>query len=209
MGLSRSCAMRKGRRVIDGTAHLEPTDISFRAATSKPGEPPTMRTPLSAIRSADAKGGTLTIVTAEGTWALELGRDAEAWALKIRYPKSRLDKLGVKPESVVSIVGVDDSSFLDEVRARTTAVTTGRLAKGVTLAFLGVRAVGDLDRLATAKRSIVSNGAVWVVWPKGRKELREGDVRDAARAAGLVDVKVASFSDTLSSLKLVIPVADR
>jgi hypothetical protein len=47
------------------------------------------------------------------------------------------------------------------------------------------------------------------LWPKGRKELREDDVRAAAKAQGLVDVKVMSFSATLSALKLVIPVALR
>jgi hypothetical protein len=31
----------------------------------------------------------------------------------------------------------------------------------------------------------------------------------AGRAAGLIDNKVASFSDTHTSLRLVIPVADR
>jgi hypothetical protein len=34
-------------------------------------------------------------------------------------------------------------------------------------------------------------------------------VRDAAKAQGLVDVKVMSYSPELSALKLVIPVAQR
>lgn len=42
-----------------------------------------------------------------------------------------------------------------------------------------------------------------------KAEFREDDVRAAALAAGLVDVKVARFSDTLSALKLVIPRAQR
>jgi hypothetical protein len=50
---------------------------------------------------------------------------------------------------------------------------------------------------------------VWVVWPKGRKELREDDVRAAGGPAGLVDVKVMAFSDTLSGLKMVVPLARR
>jgi hypothetical protein len=47
------------------------------------------------------------------------------------------------------------------------------------------------------------------VWPKGRPEFREDDVRRAALGAGLVDVKVVAFSAALSALKLVIPVAQR
>ena len=50
---------------------------------------------------------------------------------------------------------------------------------------------------------------IWVVWAKGRKEFREDDVRAYGPTAGLVDVKVMSFSDVLSGLKLVIPVKDR
>ena len=52
-------------------------------------------------------------------------------------------------------------------------------------------------------------GAVWAVWPKGRKDLNENHVREAAFDAGLVDVKVVRFSATHSGLKLVIPKAKR
>ncbi len=48
-----------------------------------------------------------------------------------------------------------------------------------------------------------------VVWAKGQKAFREDDARAAGPAAGLVDVKVASFSETLSALRMVIPVKDR
>ena len=35
-------------------------------------------------------------------------------------------------------------------------------------------------------------GAIWVLWPKGRKEFREDDVRDYGPRAELVDVKVVA-----------------
>jgi hypothetical protein len=66
-----------------------------------------------------------------------------------------------------------------------------------------------LSRLTALREQIVPNGMIWVVWPKGRKDFREDDVRAHGPTAGLVDVKVMSFSDTLSGLKLVIPVKDR
>src|SRR5437867_4057493 len=65
---------------------------------------------------------------------------------------------------------------------------------------------GDVRSL---RRAIKPDGAVWVVWPKGQKAFREDDARRAGPAAGLVDVKVASFSDALSALKMVIPVKER
>lgn len=67
----------------------------------------------------------------------------------------------------------------------------------------------DLARLAALIDRIRPAGALWAVWPKGRKELNENHIRDAALGAGLVDVKVARFSATHSALKLVIPKAKR
>jgi len=77
------------------------------------------------------------------------------------------------------------------------------------LIVLGVTTRRDLGRLEVALRSLDRDGAVWVVWPKGRRELTEDHIRAAALEAGLVDVKVMAFSTALSALKLVIPVAKR
>ena|GEM_PF-6467788 len=47
------------------------------------------------------------------------------------------------------------------------------------------------------------------MWPKGRRAFNEHHVREAALDAGLVDVKIARFSETHSALKLVVPKAKR
>ena len=52
-------------------------------------------------------------------------------------------------------------------------------------------------------------GAIWVVYPRGRKDLRETDVIRAGLDAGFVDNKIARFSDTHTAMRLVIPVARR
>ena len=80
---------------------------------------------------------------------------------------------------------------------------------GLMLIVLGVTTRRDLGRLEVALRSLDRDGAVWVVWPKGRRELTEDHIRAAALEAGLVDVKVMAFSTALSALMLVIPVAKR
>jgi hypothetical protein len=136
-------------------------------------------------------------------------KDAEKEALKLRYPSSRLDKLGIKDTSIVSVLGIDDETFPTELATRTSAVSHGRTRKLSTIIIYGVKVLTDLNRLTKLRDTITQDGAIWVVWPKGRKELREDDVRRAAIAQGLVDIKVMSFSDTLSGLKLVIPVAQR
>ncbi len=67
-----------------------------------------------------------------------------------------------------------------------------------------------LGRLGKLRARIVSNGAIWVVSRKGRlATLRDIEVIAAARAADLVDNKVASFDETRTSLRLAIPVALR
>jgi len=127
----------------------------------------------------------------------------------VRYPRSRLDKLGVAPGDRVGMVAFQDATFERELAARGATALKGRLGTGLPIVVCAFREVAELSRLAELRAAIAPNGCVWALWPKGRKELREGDVRDAALALGLVDVKVMAFSDVLSGLKLVIPRAQR
>lgn len=126
-----------------------------------------------------------------------------------RPPRSRLDKLGISPRSVVSVIGLDDPSFDRELAACTAHVTTGRVRKGARIVVAAIRTLADLDRLTAWRGAMAEDGAIWAVWTKGQKALTETHVRNAALAQGLVDVKVMSFSPELSGLKLVIPVALR
>lgn len=126
-----------------------------------------------------------------------------------RYPRSRLDKLGVKPGLVVSVRGVDDEEFLRELHERVPDATIGRIARHSDLVVFGVAKLADLARLAALAGTIARNGAIWAVWRKGQPALKEDHIRAAAIRAGLVDVKVMAFSATLSGLKLVIPLARR
>jgi hypothetical protein len=48
-----------------------------------------------------------------------------------------------------------------------------------------------------------------VIRPKGKAVITESDVMAAGKKAGLVDVKVVSFSETHTAEKFVIPVAKR
>ena len=123
--------------------------------------------------------------------------------------RSRIDKLGLKDGMRVALIGVDDPWIRKELAERTTDVTESRLKKDTDLVLFGVESVAALARLAALEKAIKRNGMIWAVWPKGQKHIREDDVRRAAIAHGLVDVKVMAFSETLSGLKLVIPVARR
>ena len=201
MGLEADCRATWGRKASAGKARLEEKELAFRGAF-------TLKIPLDQVRRAEARAGRLEVEWAEDAAAFEIGEASEKWALRIRHPRGRLDKLGVKPDSRVSVLKVPDRSFLLELKERTAGVSS-RLVSRSDLVFTAVGQRKDLARLRSLREAIRRNGAVWVLWPKGRKELREDDVRAAALQAGLVDVKVVSFSDTLSGLKLVIPVAER
>ena len=123
--------------------------------------------------------------------------------------KPRLDKLGVKPGQRIAVLDIDDPSFVEELLDRTDSVFLGRRRASCDLLFIGARQRGTLQRLRVHRQFIKPDGAIWVVWPKGTPGINENDVRGAALGAGLVDVKVVSFSDRLSALKLVIPVEQR
>jgi len=126
----------------------------------------------------------------------------------VRYPRSRIEKLGVKPGARVAVLGVEDAAFLEELKAQG-AVASARVKGGLDLVFVGMTATRDLPRLEKLREAVRPAGAVWVIWPKGRREFREDDIRGFGPQAGLVDVKVMAFSDTLSALKMVIPLRER
>jgi hypothetical protein len=128
---------------------------------------------------------------------------------KTRYPRPLMDKLGVKPGMRVSVVGLDQPWLVKELEQRGAEVSVGRARKGSALVLAGMTQPADLARLPALREAIEPDGAVWVIWPKGRKAFREDDVRAAGPGARLVDVKVVSVSETLSGLKMVVPVALR
>jgi hypothetical protein len=214
MGLEANCDLNfKGKRYA-GRALLEEKEIYFRADS-----PAALRLniPFAAMKSADARRGALRVKFPGGVASFALGAQAETWALKIRYPRSRMDKLGVKLEPCVAVLGVADEAFHAELRARLgqAAVTHYKLRisnlrrkrneAGFDRTFLAAETQQALKHLAALRSAIQPAGAVWVVWLKGQQPIREDDVRAAALQAGWVDVKVCAFSETHSAVKLMIP----
>jgi hypothetical protein len=123
--------------------------------------------------------------------------------------RSRLDKLGVKPEQRIALLGIRDGSFLKELGMRAKDVSVDHPRADCDLIFYAAEDKKDLARLETLAASIRKNGAIWVVYPKGQSHIREVDVIGAGKGAGLVDNKVVGFSDTHTALRLVIPLSKR
>jgi len=110
----------------------------------------------------------------------------------------------------VALVNLDDPGFVKQVRERTQDVVLGKPRSKVDLVFMGADTSADLRRLNQVKSWIEPNGAVWVVRAKGgRGPLRDTDLIDAGLAAGLVDNKIASFSETHGAMRFVYRLRDR
>ena len=119
-----------------------------------------------------------------------------------------LDKLGVKAGMRVALIAFGDADFEAELAARGARVVDP--SPGLDLVFYRVERPADLHRIAELRPLIHDAGAIWVLRVKGAAlTVRDVDVIDAGRAFDLVDNKIASFSDTLAAMRLVVPLNQR
>ena len=123
--------------------------------------------------------------------------------------RTLIDKLGVKPGQRVAVLGVEDAEFLRDLNAMVPEYSRGKRITNADLIFFSAEALGDLAHLKSLSNSISRSGAIWAVYPKGQKHIREIDVISAGKSAGLTDNKVVRFSDTHTALRFVIPLANR
>ena len=130
--------------------------------------------------------------------------------LEIVYTRPLVDKLGIRPGARVAIVGVPDRELRQMLRERGTDFTDGQPRPATDLVFLAADTQDDLGQLARLRQRLKPDGAIWVVFVKGKAAtLRDVEVIAAAIANGLVDNKVVSFSATHTAQRLVIPRALR
>jgi hypothetical protein len=202
MGQEVRCAATINGTRGTGKALLETDDLIFRSPALR------ARIPYNTIRAVRDTNGRLHVDHDGGTATFELGAAAVKWAERIRSPKSRLDKLGVKPGHRVAAIGLRDAAFDAELRARASQVTR-RLGAAHDIIFYAADDLASLRRLASLKAHLASDGALWVVRRKGHPEVTEAGVMAAGKAAGFVDVKVVKFSETHTAEKFVIPVKAR
>ena len=185
MGLETKCQVDFGTQSSRGKALLETAEVIFRGDFR-------LKIPFQSVTSLEAADGMLRIGFAGAVAVFHLGDSAEKWADKIRNPPGRLDKLGVKPGMKVQLIGRVDADFRKELEGRQAVIVKSK----PDLAFLAVQTKEELIELA-----YLSSSPVWVVYPKGQKSLTENDVITAGRAAGFVDTKVCSFSQTHTALR--------
>jgi len=108
----------------------------------------------------------------------------------------------------VSLVSFPDAAFEAGLAERGASIVD--LSPGLDMVFYRVDQPADLLRIAELRPLILDSGAIWVLRVKGAaRTVRDVDVIDAGRAFDLIDNKIASFSDTLAAMRLVVPLDQR
>jgi len=202
MGNEVKCTARVGKDVSEGKALLETSEILFRGGFR-------LKIPFASIKSVKAVDGELRLQTADGWAVFELGPRAEKWREKILHPKSRIEKIGVKPGAKISVIGNFAADFLAEVKPLAGSVTKDKVAAECDLVFFAADSLKELSSVAKIRKSLEGATGLWIVYPKGQESITENDVIAAGRKTGLKDVKVVGFSATHTALKFVIPLDRR
>jgi hypothetical protein len=202
MGNEVKCTVRVGKDVSEGKALLETSEILFRGGFR-------LKIPFASIKSVKAVGGELRLETADGLAVFRLGPAAEKWREKILHPKSRIEKIGVKPGAKISVFGDFAADFLEEVKPLAGSVTKDKVRAECDLVFFAADSQKELSSVAKIAKVLEGATALWIVYPKGQESITENDVIAAGRKTGLKDVKVVGFSSTHTALKFVIPLDRR
>ncbi len=203
MGNEAQCVVKSGAKKVAGKALLETAEIIFRSESLR------LKIPFSQMKSVKAADGELRVQSPDGLVVFELGLYAEKWAHKILNPKSRMEKLGVKQNAKVTVIGKMDPEFEAELTKISPDFNRGTIAKDTEWIFLVSATQKDLAKTINIAKVMRGAVALWIVYPKSRKEITEIDVLNTGRKARLKDIKVMSFSSTHTALKFVIPVDKR
>jgi CheY-like chemotaxis protein len=113
-------------------------------------------------------------------------------------------KLGIKPHMLVSLVGAPPG-FESTLEGLPAAVRLLRKPEaGVVLTVWFVRSQKELRTGIGRMAAQLTEGSLWIAWPKKGSslatDLTQQDVRETGLAAGLVDYKICAIDDTWSGL---------
>jgi len=150
-----------------------------------------------ALKDVRAEGGDLVLAGGE-RFALGAAQAAK-WAQAIANPPGRLEKLGVKAGMRVAILDLDDAGFASELATRAAPVNELR---DLDILVYGADSDQAMARIGELVPALADRGALWVVSLKGKLlKVKDVEVMAAAKAFGLVDNKVCSFSETRTALR--------
>ena len=129
-----------------------------------------------------------------------------------RYAKRDLsDKLGLKEHQAVHVAGKGDPALLARVSARVNRRFVGP-GERADIVLYWLHAAGEITAtLATLRASLQPAGGIWVITAKkgGEPYVPDRSLIPLGLAAGLVDNKICSVSDTHTAMRFVIRRTDR
>lgn len=196
MGKEITTTVKIGTKAATCDVHLDGTSITCRGGLKRTFALPNMA-------DVRVERGKLRFVSGGEVIAIDLGEKADAWLDAIKNPRTRTQKLGVKPGMSVCVLGEAEQDAIDELAAALGAEPSRRLGKSLDLIFYFVTEPDQLAKLTAIEKSLATGGAAWVLWPKGRKDLRHEEVVAAAKPVGLSQTKSVGFSEVFSGLRLV------
>ena len=123
-------------------------------------------------------------------------------------------KLGIKEGSRIALVNAPKNFEKELGELPNGAAFVKRLTNSLDIILLFVLTERDLARDFTRlAKKLVSNGMIWIAWPKKssgvKTDLSFDSVQRIGLDAGLVDVKICAVDDTWSGLKFVYRLKDR
>jgi hypothetical protein len=174
------------------TALLEATEIIVRGDLKR-------RLPIAGL-DVKVTGDALRLTVAGETITLDTGAtEAARWAAKIALPPPSLrDKLGIKAETGVLVVGTTLPDEIAVAVANNIRVLAGDAAMTVAV----VDGESALRHAVERHAGLPPRAPIWIIHGKGPKAAYgERAVREAMRAVGFVDTKVAAVSVDLTATR--------
>ena len=114
-------------------------------------------------------------------------------------PKPLLQKLGAKPELKMAALAFQDRSWTGDLPFDSSLQADVLYD----LILVHIEEALGLRRIQGLKPVLADRGALWVVYPRGVKQITQAQVMFAGNAKGWTDVKVCRFSETETALKFV------
>lgn len=200
MGREARTAYISGKERAEVRAHLDAASLQLSGGKK-------LVIQLSDVRTAKVVGEDLAIETKTAKFKLALGaKEGAAWAKSILNPPSLADKLGVKAETTVLIVGERIEEIDDAVAKAVNVEHAPKLAaakaKAVSIVILALMPETAPKQIAAAAKLLRKGTALWLVYAKGVKPNGDDIIR-LARQAGLKDTKVARISVTHAALRFI------
>ena len=193
MGREAQCFCQVGSARANAKVLLEATEVIIRRVIL-----------IRSITDLRVDGTKLAFRVGKERVSFDLGEaSAQKWLAAMQKPPATLaHKLGIKPETGVRVLGEIDCAELRE------AIAVGRTVRDgdFDVIIACVDSVRSLQSAIRTSLSLVRAGEpLWIIYPKGSSEgIGETLIREAVRAAGLRDTKVASVSSRLTALRFSI-----